>query len=83
MEHETDQASVMPMSHPTDVDAGLEQEAPTKAMPLAATAPVSVKKRQSLPGTSVMCAPDVVALLLVCMCTTVTLSAPVCSDGLP
>ena len=71
------------MLHLTDVDAGLKQEAPMKVMPLAATAPVPVKERWSLPGTSPMCAPAVVALLLVCVCTTTTLSAPVCSDGLP
>ncbi|XP_066391106.1 uncharacterized protein [Miscanthus floridulus] len=37
--------------HPTDPEAGPEQEAPAEAVPLAAAAPAPVKKKRNLPGT--------------------------------
>ncbi|CAD6217474.1 unnamed protein product [Miscanthus lutarioriparius] len=37
--------------HPTNLEAGPEQEAPAEAVPLAAAAPAPVKKKRNLPGT--------------------------------
>jgi hypothetical protein len=76
MEREIDRASIMPLPHPTDVArAGV----PTKAVPFAATVPVLVKEKRSLPGTPGLCAP---AVLPWCWCVCVLLQLSRCSLAL-
>ncbi|CAD6249273.1 unnamed protein product [Miscanthus lutarioriparius] len=67
--------------HPTDPEAGPEQESPAEAVPLAAAAPAPVKKKRTSPGRQVYPDAEVIALSPGTLLATNRFVCEVCGKG--